>query len=286
MSGTTVTRTRSIDNGEPLVLRDPPDADGGAGYAVVTEICTNPHCPCSTMRLTIRRTRPLDDGSLEVHGPGVDGQVSSNGTGLTIDDAAGMLTTESVAWIRERLEREDHRLWFRERWSRVRGQAGDPAYPSGVRPEGVDAMIFFSEVFPYDFDLTVADDGCLYLADDQYCLQPACTCDEFVVQFVDLSTQQPRAVPIGHARASVRRLQAPNVHGPSRVQRLWRELLDGYGVDRLRQRFQRIRRVAREGGGAASHVHPQNVVVAATKVGRNATCPCGSGKKFKRCCGA
>ncbi len=24
----------------------------------------------------------------------------------------------------------------------------------------------------------------------------------------------------------------------------------------------------------------------ATKVGRNATCPCGSGKKYKRCCGA
>ncbi|WP_343892776.1 SEC-C metal-binding domain-containing protein [Sphingomonas oligophenolica] len=24
----------------------------------------------------------------------------------------------------------------------------------------------------------------------------------------------------------------------------------------------------------------------ATKVGRNAPCPCGSGQKFKRCCGA
>jgi preprotein translocase subunit SecA len=26
--------------------------------------------------------------------------------------------------------------------------------------------------------------------------------------------------------------------------------------------------------------------VAATKVGRNDPCPCGSGKKYKKCCGA
>jgi uncharacterized protein YecA (UPF0149 family) len=28
------------------------------------------------------------------------------------------------------------------------------------------------------------------------------------------------------------------------------------------------------------------VAAGATKVGRNAPCPCGSGKKYKRCCGA
>jgi uncharacterized protein len=26
--------------------------------------------------------------------------------------------------------------------------------------------------------------------------------------------------------------------------------------------------------------------IQANKIGRNETCPCGSGKKFKRCCGA
>ncbi|MCA9583063.1 MAG: SEC-C domain-containing protein, partial [Myxococcales bacterium] len=35
------------------------------------------------------------------------------------------------------------------------------------------------------------------------------------------------------------------------------------------------------------HHAPQAPVVRATpKVGRNEACPCGSGKKFKRCCGA
>ncbi|MDE2849895.1 MAG: SEC-C metal-binding domain-containing protein [Acidobacteriota bacterium] len=31
---------------------------------------------------------------------------------------------------------------------------------------------------------------------------------------------------------------------------------------------------------------PRTVVRSQAKVGRNAPCPCGSGKKYKKCCGA
>jgi SEC-C motif-containing protein len=42
-----------------------------------------------------------------------------------------------------------------------------------------------------------------------------------------------------------------------------------------------------EGQGHDHHHHPvQTVVREAPKVGRNDPCPCGSGKKFKKCCGA
>ena len=32
-------------------------------------------------------------------------------------------------------------------------------------------------------------------------------------------------------------------------------------------------------------MHPQTSIVAEKKIGRNAPCPCGSGKKYKKCCG-
>jgi len=40
-------------------------------------------------------------------------------------------------------------------------------------------------------------------------------------------------------------------------------------------------------GPGCNHDHAPQVPVtrAAPKVGRNAPCPCGSGSKFKRCCG-
>jgi SWIM/SEC-C metal-binding protein len=33
-------------------------------------------------------------------------------------------------------------------------------------------------------------------------------------------------------------------------------------------------------------LHPQRPVTAEAKVGRNDPCPCGSGRKYKKCCGA
>jgi hypothetical protein len=240
------------------------------------------------LRFTIHYVQQVADGSSEIERSAAasSGQVSSDGTGVKIDSDVGVLTTETITWIRQRLEQDNYRAWFHERWSRVRGQAGDPAYPAGAVPEGIDGMVFFSEVFPYEFDLTVVHDRYLYLADDQYCMQPACTCDEFATHFVDLSNRTPRAQTIGYVRTSVRHLQAPNAHGPPRVRHLWRALLDSYGADRLRDRFQRMRSVARERAAATSRVPGPHVAPTAANVGRNTSCPCGSGRKLKRCCGA
>jgi preprotein translocase subunit SecA len=51
--------------------------------------------------------------------------------------------------------------------------------------------------------------------------------------------------------------------------------------------FQRRKRreldQARLAGGG---VNPVQQVVRGDKVGRNDPCPCGSGKKYKKCCGA
>ena len=60
-------------------------------------------------------------------------------------------------------------------------------------------------------------------------------------------------------------------------------------VDELEESFQRKKRRELEqarmaGSGEAQQV--QQVVRGAAKVGRNDPCPCGSGKKYKKCCGA
>jgi preprotein translocase subunit SecA len=49
-----------------------------------------------------------------------------------------------------------------------------------------------------------------------------------------------------------------------------------------RQQAELILSGADDGSAAA----PKTVVRAGEKVGRNEPCPCGSGKKYKRCCGA
>jgi preprotein translocase subunit SecA len=60
-------------------------------------------------------------------------------------------------------------------------------------------------------------------------------------------------------------------------------------VDELEEEFQRKKRRELEQArmaGAGDYQPVQQVVRNSAKVGRNDPCPCGSGKKYKKCCGA
>jgi preprotein translocase subunit SecA len=60
-------------------------------------------------------------------------------------------------------------------------------------------------------------------------------------------------------------------------------------VDDLEEAFQRRKRRELEEArmaGAGEYQPVQQVVRSGAKVGRNDPCPCGSGKKYKKCCGA
>ena len=60
-------------------------------------------------------------------------------------------------------------------------------------------------------------------------------------------------------------------------------------VDELEEAFQRKKRRELEQArmaGSGDFQPVQQVVRGAAKIGRNDPCPCGSGKKYKKCCGA
>jgi hypothetical protein len=80
-------------------------------------------------------------------------------------------------------------------------------------------------------------------------------------------------------QVGVRKLKSPEADGDPILGTLWAALLEQVTPNRLRERFKRIRKVARQPTATKTPA-------AAGAVGRNEPCPCGSGKKYKRCCGA
>ncbi len=62
-----------------------------------------------------------------------------------------------------------------------------------------------------------------------------------------------------------------------------------YVLDGLREEHREIAKFEKKDGRwlySEGEVVPQTVVREGPKVGRNDPCPCGSGKKYKKCCGA
>jgi hypothetical protein len=227
------------------------------------------------MVLVIQPLRAAPGGTARLQGPELGGRASADGLRVTLDRPQRQPFTDQVVdWLERALAEPPHQRWLAERWRRLRGQIGDRAYPSEIAPQQVEFLVPFYEVFPWDFDLTVVHDGRKFLATDSYCMNPTCACDELAVQFFDTLAAAATISSIGHVKASLRRVRTPTAEGPAVLRELWDELLDQVGAERLHDRFQRMRAVAR-GRPAATSRTPA----------RNAPCPCGSGKKYKRCCG-
>ena len=127
----------------------------------------------------------------------------------------------------------------------------------------------------------------LVCAHDLYCVRPACSCNTMWVSF--RSDHQIQTKAIGQAKVYLNsgklvKLE-PGAGSPSTVRDLW-------------DRFQRRHRIPdvlqRRSAHLVEHLGPHlygttyqpKVHPSQAPIGRNAPCPCGSGQKFKKCCGS
>jgi preprotein translocase subunit SecA len=79
------------------------------------------------------------------------------------------------------------------------------------------------------------------------------------------------------------RPSAPQGGGDGRRAHRHQTSMDDIEEEFLRKKKRELQQARMAGGGEVGQV--QQVVRASAKVGRNDDCPCGSGKKYKKCCG-
>lgn len=118
----------------------------------------------------------------------------------------------------------------------------------------------------------------IFEAVELYCVDPDCHRGEVIVDFGPVA---PRGAPHpGHVEYDGTKAILHPAHERQRdhLNELWNAYCQRY--PRHRERFARR--------SATMHGLAGRIVAAPPKpkVGRNAPCPCGSGKKFKKCCGA
>lgn len=128
-----------------------------------------------------------------------------------------------------------------------------------------------------------------YLVDDQYCTNPECKCNEVILTFVDIMSGRDAMekfavrMPFNTGKYKVEYNKNTSKAEMDEIIKYFKAHIDNdFGLIKSRylqmKEFgkKRIKRKKQNGT-------EQRVVV--SKAGRNDPCPCGSGKKFKKCCG-
>lgn len=189
------------------------------------------------------------------------------------------------------------------------------AYLPGEVMAGDGTMVGYAEIFPWAemFEFTL--DGQRWVVDDQYCVRPGCACAETVLSFFCLSdagrpspkrrrclialfydyragtfkVEQVRRgspppdllVPALRAAHSGLTVNLARRHG--QLKQISRRLWPKSGL-----RSEEVSSFLPADGPVANESRPSASAISSpprAKVGRNDPCPCGSGKKYKKCCG-
>jgi hypothetical protein len=143
-------------------------------------------------------------------------------------------------------------------------------------------------------------EGEKYLVDDSYCPNPECHCREVHLAFVRcVPSRRPGNVVVAEERflaqvsldghAEVVECQRGTPVGAKAVLSAWQERF-GNDLRELQWRYEKVKEIAQRSARGPTGVSrrydrlSEELAPATVRMGRNEPCPCGSGKKFKKCC--
>lgn len=156
-------------------------------------------------------------------------------------------------------------------------------------------LLGYADVFPLTsrFPFQIGSEH--WLCKDEYCINPDCECNEALLTFLridkdtDLDETAP-AVYFDYATSATKPEQLPTMGQPP-LELLVSELLRSYNTLPLllKCHHQQLRLLR-----LRAHIETKKELIRSAedrslegdyKTGRNDPCPCGSGKKYKKCCG-
>lgn len=148
----------------------------------------------------------------------------------------------------------------------------------------------YSEVFGDKSGNSFEYNGISFLVDDQYCMNPGCKCNEVILSFIDIipgkEVQEPKfTISMKFDKYKYEVMEKKNISKKeidAIVSFFIENKKDDIGLFKVR--YKRMNdlgsRVVQKGKKGQ-----QEQRIVSEKVGRNDPCPCGSGKKYKKCCG-
>ena len=285
-----------------LTLDQPPFA--GQAFGITLGICDNPCCPCGWIEVNCRTEARPDHPvvfDLDLFARQLDTRPHSAPEGVALGRAfLAEARDEEWDWLRKFFFATKRRYM-----ETMNLDALDAELPPEVMA-GKSTMVGYHEIFPWAESIAFSLQGEDWIMDDQHCVALNCKCTQAALTFFrvrkkePLPTKPPRNTTSLHydfVSGQSRVIESPPGNpAPSDLVQALRAANPDLAKT-LRHRHRQLKRLGRRllaepaGGSprdreAAWDKPPApQPARAPERPGRNDPCPCGSGKKFKKCCG-
>ncbi|MFS8069283.1 MAG: SEC-C metal-binding domain-containing protein [Byssovorax sp.] len=267
---------RSLDDGGPFVLPAPPLDPArptcAHGIFIETRFDARSDVSADELALLIRPGEQLDGTSVRADGEPVAISLSLGTGRCTPRDERAERFLDAYPWLENALA--ERLAWLRARARRAADQLDRTSYVAALDRAEPGMLVPYDDLFPANWDLLFTHAGHTYWSVDHHCVNPACSCSDVVVELHRIGTR--KAEHIGQVRFDQRKThERPKASSPLAAEvfaRLWAK-----HEKELVRRHDEVRAAVLTRGA-------RPLAVAVSRPGRNSPCPCGSGKKYKRCC--
>ena len=296
-----------LDDGGPFVVWDDDGQEKPRhGMLLWTLICDNPECECRQAQI---KAMAVDD---RLKGMGVEGDklafrlseedvanlsIPEKQLSAALDVDTGEVSLaegapgsehdlEMLGLLKAKL-RGDILETVRRRWRAVKKIDREQWRRQDWSWWEPGLLVSWTEAFPDDLNLLLEYRGALFWANDLYCINPGCPCQTVLIAFRQVhgksSLEEMGTVAIHVGKWQVEGID-PKMGDQEKLRSLWELLRKRPGLRlTLRERRRNLMAIGKEivrmdRGKEMEKPLPKQ------KAGRNDPCPCGSGKKYKKCC--
>lgn len=161
--------------------------------------------------------------------------------------------------------------------------------------ENKNLMVAYLEIIPFAKQFEAEINNQRYFVDDQYCVKLNCVCSEVHLTFVALNPTQTEVNEnqeafnflINYKKHIWKKVAGENISSVwSADDDMAKKAFESAYPDFWRLVQTRHRQMKQVYANSMKQRKQSKPVASPEKIGRNEPCPCGSGKKYKKCCGA
>lgn len=282
-----------IDEKTGRLVARVPAGDGVEAFDCVAQTCSNPACRCRSVTFTLCARAPGDPAPVTTPERKV---VLDIGT-RTIDETFRKSAAQSDLTFAEVLLAAMEPVDFdrlAELHYRIKRYETEHATPAEIlvqfdfdEIERSSIMQTYNDILPFAETIQVVVDGVEYVVLDQYCVKHRCGCTDAHLSLLPINEgagalETNNSVDVNYKTKSWERVaDEPLPCDVATFRRLMeRAMPDLY--PKLQARHERLCAIYAHARKRAPPVVAD--ILSKQSVGRNDPCPCGSAKKFKKCC--
>lgn len=254
-------------------------------YQASVTICNNPLCICYSVDLKVLGLGDSTGEALPVSLNYRDQQVNAKTPGQAPEFA-----TEMVAQMTDDDWLLLANIYFSEKLIFTENAKLDDIDAHFPRDEieTEKLMVGYAQTLPFAQRLEIQLDGARYWLDDQYCLKTRCGCEHTVISIIPLDGPPTPPEDVATVQLFYRNKDWIVTDAGGHSNTVIKTWVDAVGTS-LRKKFQTRHQKLKQLYKQYKQKHgeyqaPHQQAKAKPTVGRNEQCPCGSGKKYKRCC--